>query len=603
MWSDQETLDDCLGYQRYVVSLAEVCLEPDIAPLTLGVFGSWGSGKSSLMSMLKGQLDSNSAASVRTLWFNAWRYEGKEEIQPALIYAIIARLEEDKTLLQDARATLTQLKKGASVLKLAGFIARTAVTLTPDIQGFLDCFNEEANQLTTTMQTFESSFRSCLKSIGVDRVVVFIDDLDRCSSRKIIETFETIKLFLNVPQCTFVIGADSERIEAAIRTTYGPEGDLSFSPGQRTIAEEYLEKIVQLPFRIPEQGLNDIACYVALLVLRRQLSPAGWEQLLKDREKLVEQSSELYGSVEQWITGRKDDFINGKAVALRAVNELRPFVPILARGLRGNPRQIKRFLNILEMRRRLARANKLELEPDILVKLLILEYTWRDFFADLTATVDLHTGHSDLADEVADAASVDVSGDQTSATLASALSSPELVDFMRQEPSLKGKDLTPYLFLSQTALRAARPVGLAPPEEAAKAVVNAVASEDRIVSKAAARNASRGEKGLISAIVKGLGTRLLGSTDRRVQVNIVNGLVELCSVHQDQFPAALVAIRELDVSRSEPTALACVPFLKSARKAGNDTAALETRLREASPMVAALLGGASNDKKKKGPKG
>ena len=45
MWSDQETTRDCLGFERYVESLASVCLAPDIAPLTLGVFGSWGAAR------------------------------------------------------------------------------------------------------------------------------------------------------------------------------------------------------------------------------------------------------------------------------------------------------------------------------------------------------------------------------------------------------------------------------------------------------------------------------------------------------------------------------------------------------------------------------
>lgn len=561
MWSDRETQQDCLGYKAYVSVLGGVCTHKDLAPLTLGIFGPWGSGKTSLMRMLLREVEATKGGKKRnTLWFNAWMYEGREEAQSALIHAILADLQKGVTLAGEATQLVDKLKKGASILKLGKFIMKSAITMTPDIDGFVDCFRDESEKVADTMESFEADFERLLEVVGVDRIVVFIDDLDRCSSAKVIETFETIKLFLNTPACTFVIGADAEKIQQAVGEVYQVV-DLKRQ-------KDYLEKIVQIPFSIPAQDLRDIGCYVGMLIVGRHLNEQAWVRLSDQRQSFYNPQDSLAAAFTTWVGENRIAFGDNEAEALEELNAVLPHVETLARGLRGNPRQIKRFLNILSLRRQLAAVNRMEgTEPALLVKFAVLEYVWGEFFNTLGETVDPNTGTSELLEQIALVASGESPAEQ-SPTLTSFLGEPGLMDFISASPPLDEKtNLSSYLFLAQTSLSRGQAVGMVSVDEKTRQLVRSIEGTDSLMSRAAAKRAAAQEAPLASAVVRQLLSDVSGAKDPTAIANTLGGLLQIGQTHKDLFKSMVRPVGDLE-GKGHAVALAALTLLEKAKQAG-----------------------------------
>lgn len=590
MWSDREADFDFLGYSSYVSVLADICTHKDLAPLTLGIFGSWGSGKTSLMKMLKARLDADSGnMKTKTLWFNAWRYEGREEAQSALIHAVLAKLGEDKTLKDQAKDLFDRLKTGASIMKLGKAIGKSLLSMTPDVDGFIECFKKESEQLAETMEGFDRDFHELLSKAKIARIVVFIDDLDRCSSAKVIETFETIKLFLNTPACTFIIGADATKIEQSVGEVY----NVADTKRQK----DYLEKIVQIPFTIPEQDLKDIYCYVGMLVIGQHVEPANWPRLVEARPDFYNAASGVEDAFYQWPGNNRALFGTSIDDVLNELKGVMPHAHSLGRGLRGNPRQIKRFLNILTLRRKLATENKLQIDPAFLVKLTVVEYVWTDFFNAVVETADPETGRSALIEEVTKAVVSGREPGSDSKMVSEALAKAGLVNYLLLEPALDGNlDLTPYLFLAQTSLSRGRQSGLVPIDEQARDLASSIESEDQLRSKMAAKRAAALEPSGAAAVIRIVLADLGTAKATVVKTHIVTGLTEICRKHIDQFPLALKAVESVDPAGQDAVSIAVSAFLDEAAR--NKIAVpqeLRDRFTSASPIAAALA-------PKKGPK-
>ena len=316
IFGDSPTTEDGLGFDDYANILLELIGNFDPrSPLTIGIHGRWGSGKTSLMRMLKKRFGDDEG--VKTIWFNAWAY-GDEPIGLALLQQILIEFQKEEGLKEKGKTLL------GNVVKL-GTDALLRKTTTITLKEAKELFENSIGIKSTLRHDFEAAIDECLQDRG--RLVIFIDDLDRCLPEKTIEILEVIKLFLDIPKCIFVIGVEKEAIERGIEVRYkSKEQELPIS------GQDYIEKIIQIPFVLPPIREDDMATFIENLGIG-------------EREKR--------------------------------------YVKIVAKGAECNPRKVKMFLNVLRIRHAIVERTCGGINPDLSAKLLVFEYGFPEFYKDV----------------------------------------------------------------------------------------------------------------------------------------------------------------------------------------------------------------------------
>ena len=366
---------DALDFMPYVETLAEIAATSN-TPLTIGVFGTWGSGKTSLMGMVRDSLPPE----FTVAWFDAWKYDKEETLWRAFLLNVLAAVRkripagqptQDLDTLETMLYRAIDLEKVGGVTidlnKLAPTLAKGAVQIglsfIPGVAGLakiieelqvlgtdnisqtaLDAIQRERTKIhieqVRFLEQFQDKFRELVKAhIAPGRLVVFVDDLDRCLPEKAIQVLEAIKLFLDVPDCVFVLGLDQDVIARAIEMKYREAGShREGDEGPRFTIEglHYLEKIIQLPFQIPPVERTEMSSFVKSLT-------------------------------ENWPA---------------------PECPeIFAVGLGSNPRQIKRTVNVFLMLNSLAgKRHNDRIKPIRLAKVVTIQAIYPELYELLKET-------------------------------------------------------------------------------------------------------------------------------------------------------------------------------------------------------------------------
>lgn len=469
MWPDNETNIDLIGFDELLSAAVELAKADSLAPMTIGVYGAWGSGKSSLMKMISERLSTEDETVC--LWFNGWAFEGYDDAKAALMSAILTQLHAKQRLTKKAANAVQGLLRHINWMRLTGLAGKqilnlgvalsTGVTASTALPAALPSLEElkelwieapesskEEGRQPSTATDFRTEFAELIETADIKRLVVFIDDLDRCLAPTIVQTLEAIKLFLLVPRTVFVIGADERIITQAVATRYSGK-----SSENRDLSRDYLEKLIQFPLRIPPLSPTELETYVNLLFAQKHLTKEQFQLCLakakENRRESVLAVALNYGIVSNVVTGLPAELVQDFELA----NQIAQPLTAIAIGI---PRQAKRFLNSLLVRCKMAEVRGVALDRQVLAKLMILEYMDHDRFEDLVKwymTNNAEDLFSVLESQVTATPTVTEEVEDEGVAVPEAFS-PWLRDeflsrWLTTPPLLAGVALGPYLYFSR----------------------------------------------------------------------------------------------------------------------------------------------------------
>ena len=303
---------DLLESEKYANALSSFILESD-TPLTIGMQGEWGTGKTSLMYMIKEKLEGFAQEedyAIATSWVNTWEYsmfKGAEQTTPAVLKGMLEKLKEscgdNWTLTDDVE---NKIKKVGSFL---GNVANQIVSSQTgvDVKG---AAAGNSNKILADIAEIKADIKDVISALITDeknpykKVVFFIDDLDRINPTDAVEVLESLKNIFDINNCIFILAIDYDVVVKGLEDKFGKKTD----ENEREF-RSFFDKIIQVPFSMPTGAYN----------------------------------------IENFL----DKKLNDLGIALDA-DILPKYVKVVSNTVGFNPRSLKRYLNTFSLLRKIS---------------------------------------------------------------------------------------------------------------------------------------------------------------------------------------------------------------------------------------------------------
>lgn len=480
MWTDNETEQDFLNFGGVAGTIAEIICQSRGRPISIGVSGAWGAGKSSMIKLIRAALPGQPAeqkAKFLFVEYNAWLYQGYDDARAALLEVVASALakhaEETKSCIDKTKDLVARVNWFRAAKLTVGSAVAIAHGLPPvgligeifelakkaaaehfdknvpsQIEGTADKAGKAASGLIKAAPTssppkeiyaLRNSFEETLNEMGIT-LVVLIDDLDRCLPETAISTLEAIRLLLFLKHTAFVIAADDQMIKHAVKQHFqGVDDDLAIN---------YFDKLIQVPIRVPPLGTQEVRAYMMMLFIEN----SDLEQAEKERIRVA-----VCSQLSKTWQGKRVDLpflrtLNGTLsndliTRLDTADRLAPLMTS-ATGINGNPRLIKRFLNALSIRMAMSYAQGVGVDESVLVKVLLFERCGdpKAYAALTKAVTENNDGKPTFLTAWEEKA---IAGESLQAELKAPWDAPFILDWLRLAPSLGDCDLRGVLYVSR----------------------------------------------------------------------------------------------------------------------------------------------------------
>ena len=429
--------EDKIGFKAYAEGVIDTIeRSKEDAPFTIGIFGSWGSGKTSFMRIMQELLKSRG---YKTIFFDSWKY-GNEE-KPWL--PLMIKVEDELKLIEN------KLDKKELMRNI--FLFSTDVALQTFSQGkistggILDLIersrkispnkvlsNEDTKKVierVTKIEEFKKKIMEKAEESPKGKIIIFIDHLDRIPE-KIIDFLNNLTFFLDIKGCVFILGCDYKILDSALKQRYREE-----------IYEDYFDKIVQSKFFIPKISEQAIKEYLQFLTGWSDWEVGECTQLVihsiggnpRKIKKVVNESIQI-----------KNVFENKLAMFLRAFERPKPGIWI-KRGEKGE--EIEELMALESEITTIFTPTKvfdILFDEIAIFKLVCLREQWFDLYESILSDEEKqHALISFQEDAETDISKLIKANEEKLLEI-----KKKLPEFLNKEPNFEGvEDLTTYLNL------------------------------------------------------------------------------------------------------------------------------------------------------------